>query len=63
MEPRLTGDAWWMMADPARMPCLTYAYLASAPGVQVQRQEAWNTLGMSYRAILDFGVSATDWRG
>ena len=50
-------------ADPVRLPCLQYAYLSSAQGVQVQRQEAWNTLGMSYRAWLDFGANWSDWRG
>lgn len=52
-----------IFADPVRMPCLQYAYLSSAQGVQVQRQEAWNTLGMSYRAWLDFGAGWNDWRG
>lgn len=63
VEPRITDASWFIFADPARMPCLQYAYLSSAQGVQVQRQEAWNTLGMSYRAWLDFGAGWNDWRG
>lgn len=63
IEPRLAGDAWYLMADPARVPALQFAYLQSAQGVQIQRKEAWNTLGMEYRAFLDFGCGWTDWRG
>lgn len=63
VEPRLTGPAWYLFADPARMPALAFAYLGSAQGVQVQRTEAWDTLGTKYRAFLDFGCGWTDARG
>ncbi len=63
VEPRILDDRWMVFADPARLPCLQYGYLSSAQGVQIQRQDAWNTLGMSYRAFLDFGAGWMDWRG
>lgn len=63
VEPRLTGDAVYLFADPARLPTLNYAYLSSAQGVQIQRTEAWDTLGMKFRAFLDFGAGWIDWRG
>ncbi|TCM85171.1 Mu-like prophage major head subunit gpT family protein [Rhodovulum steppense] len=63
IEPRLTGAGWFLMADPARLASLQYAYLAAAPGVQIQRMESWETLGMSFRAFLDFGCGWLDWRG
>lgn len=63
VEPRLTGAAWYLMADPARIASLQYAYLAAAQGVQIQRQEAWDTLGMKFRAWLDFGCGWLEWRG
>ncbi len=64
VEPRLEdSDDWWLFADPARVPALQFAYLQSAQGVQIQRKEAWTTLGMEYRAFLDFGCGWTDWRG
>ena len=64
VEPRL-GESldWFLFADPARLPCLAHAYLSGAQGVQIQRQEAWNTLGLSFRAFLDFGAAWQDWRG
>ncbi|MGP6089497.1 MULTISPECIES: phage major capsid protein [Roseobacteraceae] len=64
VEPRLEdSDDWWLFADPARVPALQFAYLQSAQGVQIQRKEAWSTLGMEYRAFLDFGCGWSDWRG
>ncbi|MEI4473332.1 phage major capsid protein [Frigidibacter sp. MR17.24] len=63
VESRLDGDAWYLLADPASVPCLQYGYLSSAQGVQIQRQEAWDTLGMKFRAWLDFGCGWLDWRG
>lgn len=63
VEPRLTGTGWFTFADPARLPCLWLAYLAGAQGPQIQRSEAWDTLGMRFRVFLDFGVGWSDWRG
>lgn len=63
VEPRLTGASWYLLADPAQVPSLQYAYLSAAQGVQIQRQEAWDTLGLKYRAFLDFGCGWLDWRG
>lgn len=62
VEPRITNDDWWIFADPSRIAGMVYGYLASAQGVQIQRAEAWDTLGMKYRAYLDFGAGWTDWR-
>ena len=63
VEPRLTGATWYVFADPARLAAMQYAYLSSAQGVQIQRTEAWDTLGMKFRAFLDFGAGWLDWRG
>lgn len=63
VEPRLPAGTWYVFADPARLPSMQYAYLASAQGVQIQRMEAWDTLGMKFRAFLDFGAGWLDWRG
>ncbi|MFV0384975.1 hypothetical protein [Paracoccus sp. (in: a-proteobacteria)] len=51
------------MADAAQVPSLQYAYLSAAQGVQIQRQESWDTLGLKYRAFLDFGCGWLDYRG
>jgi hypothetical protein len=63
VEPRLPEGTYYLFADPARLPCLQYAYLSAAQGVQIQRTETWDTLGMKFRAFLDFGAGWLDWRG
>ncbi len=63
VEPRITDDSWFIFADPARLAALQYGYLSSAQGVQIQRAESWSTLGLKFRAWLDFGAGWLDWRG
>jgi hypothetical protein len=63
VEPRINDNRWFVFASPLRLPVLQMAYLSSAQGVQIQRTEAWDTLGMRFRAFLDFGCGFSDWRG
>ncbi|SEL86641.1 phage prohead protease, HK97 family [Roseovarius azorensis] len=63
VEPRLPSGHWYLFSDPSRLAALRYGYLSGAEGVQVQRREAWDTLGLSFRAFLDFGAGWLDWRG
>jgi phage head maturation protease len=63
VEPRISGNRWYVFADPAALPCMEYAYLSSAQGPQMASREGWDVLGMEYRVVLDFGAGATDWRG
>ena len=56
VEPRLTDSRWFVFADPSRLAAFQYGYLSSVQGVQIQRSEAWSTLGMRFRAWLDFGA-------
>ncbi len=62
VETRLPDDFWYVFADPARLAAMQYAYLSAAQGVQIQRTESWDTLGMKFRAFLDFGSGWLDWR-
>ena len=63
VEPRLPSGTWYLFTDPARLATMRYAYLGSAQGVQIQRREAWDVLGLSFGALLDFGAGWLDWRG
>jgi len=63
VEPRITGNGWYVFADPAQVPVMEYAYLSSAPGPQMSSREGFDVLGTEFRVVLDFGAGAVDWRG
>lgn len=63
VEPRFSGNAWRIFADPATAPVLEYAYLSSAQGPQMASREGWDVLGMEFRVVLDFGAGVLDHRG
>ncbi len=63
VEPRLSGNRWYLFADPASQPVLEYAYLSSAQGPQMASREGWDVLGMEFRVVLDFGAGVVDHRG
>jgi hypothetical protein len=42
---------------------LEYAYLSSAQGPQMASREGWETLGIEFRVVLDFGAGVVDHRG
>jgi HK97 family phage prohead protease len=62
VEPRIDDDSWYVFADPARLAGLQYAYLSGAAGPQIQRQEMWDSLGVSFRVFEDFGAGWVDYR-
>ena len=63
VEPRLSGNRWYVFADPVSQPVLEYAYLSSAQGPQMASREGWDVLGMEFRVVLDFGAGVVDHRG
>lgn len=64
VEPRLkSATRWYLVADPALVPGLEYAYLAGAPGPQIKTFEPQNQDGLLTRVVLDFGAGFTDFRG
>jgi HK97 family phage prohead protease len=62
VEPRIDDDSWYIFADPARLAGMQYAYLSGAQGPQIQRQEMWDSLGVSFRVFEDFGAGWVDYR-
>lgn len=64
VEPRLTSSTrWYVVADPAQVDGLEYAYLEGAPGPQMESRAGFEVDGMQFRIRLDFGCGWTDHRG
>lgn len=63
VDVRLTsGTAWYLAADQTANPGLTVAYLAGARGPQIFTKEGWDVDGVEFKARLDFGAAALDFR-
>lgn len=65
-EPRLdtaSTTAWYMAADPAQIDTIEYAYLDGNQGVYLETKDGWEIDGVEFKARLDFGAKAIDFRG
>ena len=64
VEPRLTSATkWYVVADPATVDGLEYAYLEGAPGPQLETRAGFEVDGTQIRVRLDFGCGWVDHRG
>ena len=64
IEPRLTSATrWYVVADPAEIDGLEYAFLAGQPGPQIETKIGFEVDGVQLKCRLDFGGGFVDWRG
>ncbi|MBQ0822105.1 Mu-like prophage major head subunit gpT family protein [Microvirga sp. HBU67558] len=62
VEPRIEDDSWFLVADPAEIDGLEYAYLEGEPGPQITTQAGFEIDGVKFRIRMDFGAGFVDWR-
>lgn len=66
-NPTFTGasdKAWYLLADPNRLPAIEVAFLNGVDRPTVEKTDAdFNTLGVMFRGYIDFGVKEQDHRG
>ena len=59
-----SDTTWYLAADPNRLAAFEISFLNGRTAPTVERADApFDTLGVQYRAYIDFGVSAQDNRG
>jgi len=63
VEPRLTGNAWYLAADPNAIDGLYYAYLNGNAGLRSNRVDNFKTDSIDFAVRGEFGVAAIDYRG
>jgi hypothetical protein len=64
VEPRLSdAKKWWLVADPATIDGLSYAYLAGEEGPQTFSEVGFDTDGIKYKIREDFGCGWDEPRG
>ncbi|MCA1453977.1 Mu-like prophage major head subunit gpT family protein [Bradyrhizobium sp. BRP22] len=64
IEPRLANATrWYLVADASEIDGLEFAYLAGAPGPQVETRAGFEVDGVQVKVRLDFGAGFVDWRG
>ena len=64
VESRLTDpNRWYIVAGPEEIDGLEYAFLAGAPGPQIQTQVGFEIDGVQVKIRTDFGAAFVDWRG
>lgn len=63
VEPRLTSATrYYVVADPAELDGLEFAYLAGGEGPNVESKSGWEIDGVELRVLLDAGAGFVDWR-
>ena len=63
VEPRLTSPTqFYVVADPARVDGLEFAYLEGAPGPQIESRVGFEVDGLEIKVRLDFGCGWIDYR-
>ena len=60
---QLTGNAWFLIADPGLYPVLEVNFLQGVETPVLEQDQEFNTNGLKWRIRFDYGVDAVDYRG
>ncbi|MEN6306102.1 MAG: prohead protease/major capsid protein fusion protein [Armatimonadia bacterium] len=62
-DANISGNAWYLFADPSTAATFVYGYLEGAAGPQIRTEEPFGIAGIGLQVMLDFAVGAIDYRG
>lgn len=61
--PRLTGNAWYMLASPSEEPVFEVGFLGGAREPRMDQQIDFNSDSLTWKVVHEYGVAAVGWRG
>jgi hypothetical protein len=63
IEPRISGNTWYLFADPGVYPSVKFGTLAGFEGPAFEQDEEFSRLGTSWRCHWHIGAAPVDYRG
>ena len=60
-DSRISGNSWFMLADPNAFDTIEVAYLDGVSEPFIDQQDGWSVDGTEFKVRIDAGVSATGW--
>lgn len=63
VEPRITGNKWYLSATPQRVDTVEYAFLEGEDGLYTEQRQGFEVDGLEIKARQAFAAKAIDWRG
>jgi phage major head subunit gpT-like protein len=63
VEPRITDNSWYLVADPSAIDTIELSHLEGQEGVFIETQAGFDVDGIKTKARLDVGAATIDFRG
>ena len=63
VDPRITGNAWYLIADPSQIDTIEYSFLEGEQELFTEKRMGWEVDGMEIKARMVFNAKAIDFRG
>ncbi len=63
VDARITGNEWYLMADPAMIDTIEYSFLDGEGELFTEQRIGWDVDGMEMKARMVFNAKAIDFRG
>lgn len=63
VEPRITDYSWFLVADPAMIDTVEYAFLDGEEELFIEQKEGFDVDALQIKARMVFGTKAIDFRG
>lgn len=62
-DANLSGNAWYLFAEPSALPTFIYGHLEGDAGPRIEARQGWEVEGLEFKCAVDFVVGPVDYRG